>query len=140
MHAIGFVHEQSRPDRDQFVRILEDNIQWGKQRNFQAYETEKIDNLGEPYDYGSVMHYPVDAFSTSNGNTIEALKPLPRGVTMGQRGGFSDGDLSKIRKLYQCGGTACTADQWQCANGKQCKCTALSAGGGGANLKNQRIS
>ena len=32
-HALGLFHEQSRPDRDSFVRILTQNIQPGKNVN-----------------------------------------------------------------------------------------------------------
>jgi Astacin (Peptidase family M12A) len=30
-HSIGYFHEQQRPDRDQFVEIVEENIQPGKE-------------------------------------------------------------------------------------------------------------
>jgi Astacin (Peptidase family M12A) len=33
-HSVGYFHEQQRPDRDQFVDIREENIEAGKEGNF----------------------------------------------------------------------------------------------------------
>ena len=30
LHALGVVHEHTRPDRDDYVEVLEDNIQEGR--------------------------------------------------------------------------------------------------------------
>ena len=54
MHSLGFMHEQSRTGRNGFVDILLDNVQRWAQPNFYERST---DNMGLPYDYGSVMHY-----------------------------------------------------------------------------------
>jgi hypothetical protein len=35
-HALGFDHEQNRPDRDSYVKINFENIIDGQQRNFSA--------------------------------------------------------------------------------------------------------
>ena len=56
-HAIGFWHEQSRTDRDNFVRIISANIQPNLEYNFEKRSEADNNNFEVPYDYGSVMHY-----------------------------------------------------------------------------------
>lgn len=51
-HAIGKWHEQTRPDRDQFVTINFNNIQSGKGGNFQLRNNDLSDPLSVDYDYG----------------------------------------------------------------------------------------
>lgn len=55
LHAAGFWHEQSRPDRDQYVEILWDNIDHAKS-NFKAKSGNEAIELGN-YNYRSIMHY-----------------------------------------------------------------------------------
>lgn len=97
-HTIGLWHEQSREDRDTFVRIVWANIDPSLQHNFTQHVSDG-DDLGA-YDYGSIMHYPADAFSTNRQATIVALQPIPSGVTMGQRDGLSPGDIAGVLALY----------------------------------------
>ncbi len=56
MHALGIFHEQSRADRDAFVRVHWDNIIEGLENNF---EKQSLINTtyGFEYDYDSIMHY-----------------------------------------------------------------------------------
>ncbi len=92
-HAVGYHHEQQRPDRDMFVTVIDDNIEPGKKEvNFDIKLGGVI--LG-PYDYGSIMHYPRDAFSTG-GDTIVP----PAGVSIGQRDGLSERDILGVCVMY----------------------------------------
>jgi hypothetical protein len=97
-HAVGLWHEQSREDRDSFVRIEWANIDPALAHNFDQHIADG-DDLG-PYDYGSLMHYPSTAFSINGQPTIVALQPLPPGVVMGQRTGLSAGDIAGIAMMY----------------------------------------
>ena len=56
-HAIGFWHEQSRPDRDSYVIIHKANVSEGKLYNFLPRTWGEITTLDIPYDLGSDMHY-----------------------------------------------------------------------------------
>jgi hypothetical protein len=97
-HTIGLWHEQSREDRDNFVTIVWANIDPSMQFNFSQHISDG-DDLGA-YDYGSIMHYPANAFSINGQNTIVPKQALPAGVVMGQRTGLSAGDLAGVRILY----------------------------------------
>ena len=56
MHAIGFWHEQSRPDRDDHVTIIWDNIRDNAKHNFVKVHIGQANMVG-PYEICSVMHY-----------------------------------------------------------------------------------
>ena len=59
-HAIGFPHEQSRPDRDSYVHVQTNNITTkGFTANFEVtpWECWPPGVILTPYDYGSIMHY-----------------------------------------------------------------------------------
>ncbi|XP_026091530.1 high choriolytic enzyme 1-like [Carassius auratus] len=98
LHALGFYHEQTRSDRDQYVRINWENISPNMAYNFQKQNTN---NQNTPYDYGSVMHYGRTAFSIRRG--LETITPIPdRTVQIGQMQGMSNIDILRVNKLYGC--------------------------------------
>ncbi|CAF3988560.1 unnamed protein product [Rotaria sordida] len=99
MHALGFWHEQSRPDRDDYITIDFNNVQSGKEHNFNKYSFEVTDTLNLPYDYNSVMHYSKTAFSMNGRPTIITKDP---DVWIGQRNSLSATDIEEIRKYYDC--------------------------------------
>ncbi|NXV10837.1 MEP1B protein, partial [Cepphus grylle] len=101
MHALGFWHEQSRSDRDDYVSIMWDRIQAGKDHNFNKYDDKTSDSLNVPYDYTSVMHYSQNAFRNGTEPTIVTNIPDFMDV-IGQRMDFSDYDLQKLNRLYNC--------------------------------------
>ena len=74
IHAIGFHHEQNRPDRDKYVKINWHNIRGRMKHNFEIQRGSKTFNVR--YDGRSIMHYFSTAFGGSR-NTIEA-KPVSK--------------------------------------------------------------
>lgn len=100
LHSIGFIHEQSRPDRDKHVKVFNENIKKKMLHNFKKYPSHIVSNLGEEYDYDSVMHYHNKAFSRNGDDTLQAIDNPTR--RFGQRVGFSKTDIRQVNKLYPC--------------------------------------
>jgi Astacin (Peptidase family M12A) len=108
LHAIGFLHEQNREERDQYVRIVTNNIRSGYEVNFRKADKGETSGFGVAYDYGSVLHYSPSAFSKNNQPTIEAK--MRTSETMGQRERFSSYDIQKVNKMYKCRTTTADTD------------------------------
>ncbi|KAB0791522.1 hypothetical protein PPYR_03322 [Photinus pyralis] len=99
MHVIGFLHEHNRPDRDEYVRVYQENILDGAQENF--LKLARNVTFEFPYDFDSIMHYGQFTFSKNGNATMRAKGPTTKN---GRKDFFSETDLAKIRLVYNCTG------------------------------------
>jgi len=108
-HALGFAHEQQRPDRDSFVTVHTNNAEADKASEFAITGTA---STAQPYDILSIMHYGRRAFATGTANTID-VKPAGyamyttdparfAGFNIGQRGAMTDMDADQFAQYYGC--------------------------------------
>lgn len=118
MHALGVFHEQSRSDRDRFVRVHWDNIIPRYRNNF---ERQSLDNTSYSfeYDYGSIMHYGRSYFAVNRSQpTLSAKQGNSRRgsgaavVKLGQRNGLSQTDCLKLNELYRCMNTSASRKRY----------------------------
>ncbi|MCO5203958.1 MAG: M12 family metallopeptidase [Anaerolineae bacterium] len=111
MHALGFWHEQSRPDRDDYVTINLDNIDPANRHNFNRRDAATVYpkqafGLGdaETYDFDSVMHYGQCAFAVGTcppDTTLDVKPPNDRWQNqIGQRDHLSRLDILTVSQLY----------------------------------------
>ncbi len=97
-HAVGLWHEQSAKNRDQYVDILFQNIQSGREFNFQTYQQQGFDgNEYSGFDIGSIMMYGSFFFSKNGQPTIT----LKNGNTFNvNRNALSPQDKEGVRRMY----------------------------------------
>jgi hypothetical protein len=100
-HTLGYIHTQSRIDRNSYVTIATANIDQDYAANFfmWSYGTIKFSDVTFPYDFGSLMHYDAYGFSNNGQPTIVPLDSLYE-RTMGQRERAAFYDYKKINRLY----------------------------------------
>ncbi|XP_073703910.1 meprin A subunit beta-like [Garra rufa] len=126
LHALGFWHEQSRYDRDDYVTINFENIITGLKPNFNKYSKNMSTTQDTPYDYYSLMHYDKNAFSNGNGSTIITKRPEFQDV-IGQRLDMSEYDAIELNKLYKCNSSISFLDHCSFDDESLCQMSVCSA-------------
>jgi len=146
-HAMGFYHEQSRTDRDDYVNIMWDNIQEKPKHNFN--KAGSMNAYGVKYDYSSVMHYGRNGFAKDySKNTIETKDPLGQSL-IGTRTGLSHMDILLANRMYGCidqYATKCSVQTDHCANDGilrpdcSCRCAPGTSGSRCQNLEKSYLN
>lgn len=98
-HAVGLWHEQSRVDRDNHIKINYNNIQTGREHNFETYADRGMDGdeFTSTLDFGSIMMYGSYSFSSNGQPTITKTNGSTYQV---QRNALSSGDITGIKSMY----------------------------------------
>ena len=100
-HTLGLLHEHNRPDRDNYITILWENIRPGAEDFFQKTSSQYGQTFCEPYDYDSIMQYNNYIFS-KNPNLPTMVSKFNASQNFGQRIRPSEGDNQRLRYLYGC--------------------------------------
>ena len=106
LHALGFIHEQSRPDRDRYVKVNEEYFDDDTEFQFPKVCECSTDSHSVGYDYASIMHYGSYAFSNGTGPTIEVTDQDEHtrqgSPELGQLTGLSQRDILRLNRMYNC--------------------------------------
>jgi len=116
LHALGFDHEQNRPDRDEHIEVHWDNIAQSKKWNFQILGESDWENTGSPYDFLSVMHYSSANFAAGSKPTMSRRDTGE--AVRAQRNRPSTLDISQVCHIYGCA-KHCGHEIRQCKNGQE---------------------
>ncbi|XP_048580000.1 zinc metalloproteinase nas-13 isoform X2 [Nematostella vectensis] len=99
-HSVGFWHEHNRPDRDNYILVLWENVM---DEFHDAFEKRKwgteVTDYGSQYDFASIMHYPFTAFSKNGRPTIKAIADM-QGKT--PYIALSADDAMQTNAMYKC--------------------------------------
>ncbi len=99
-HALGLKHEQSRPDRDKYIKVNLENIKKGKERNFKVVpEVFNPVTIGA-FDFESIMLYHSWSFTIANDRSKPTLVKLDGTKFGNQRERLSEGDKEILTYLY----------------------------------------
>jgi len=143
MHSLGFQHEQTRPDRDDYLTVDWVHTQldaasqhWKKSWTLEdltaatrcttsgvSQETANFDNCvgsaivtdyGVGYDFNSIMHYSLTSFRLSDwGENV--LNPKDPNITSAGGTVLSSSDILRLQRAYGC--ESCGEHQYSSTGG-----------------------
>ncbi|XP_056002874.1 uncharacterized protein LOC125661847 isoform X2 [Ostrea edulis] len=97
LHRLGQRHEQSRSDRDRYIKILWNNINSNSRYNFYRSVTYNRN----PYDISSVLQYGYKSFGAGK-TTIELKDQNLQFLEFGGNRAFSFYDVKDVLDQYGC--------------------------------------
>ncbi|GIY80827.1 astacin-like metalloprotease toxin 1 [Caerostris darwini] len=101
-HALGFYHEHTRSDRDDYI-----TIHWSAIMNTakdQFYKLSPAENrILDTFDYDSIMLYGERTFSKDGWTkTMTAKEKGVKLLDVYDKKGLSESDIKRVKKLYEC--------------------------------------
>ncbi|KAF7239478.1 Meprin A subunit alpha [Varanus komodoensis] len=111
LHALGLFHEQTRTDRDDYVKIWWEHVLPDQIHNFKKYGDSYLTDLNTPYDYESIMHYGPFSFSKNSSLRTITARISEFNHIIGQRLDFSTTDLARLNRMYNCTSSLTLLDQ-----------------------------
>ncbi|XP_035211789.1 astacin-like metalloprotease toxin 5 [Stegodyphus dumicola] len=101
-HAIGFDHEQNRPDRDDYLHVFWHNILPSAVNQFDKLKPEES-RLFNKIDFNSIMMYGERASSKDGYHrTLKVKNRRIRLTDLIKKTKLSESDIYRINALYEC--------------------------------------
>ncbi|CAG7816301.1 unnamed protein product [Allacma fusca] len=96
LHALGVIHEHTRPDQNDNVIINYFTIPFFLWPQFFPTTRERVNEFNLPYEYGSVMHYEDRAGSVT---PLRSIIPRKRNAKLGNLDHVTDLDIQKLNSV-----------------------------------------
>ncbi|XP_055335076.1 astacin-like metalloendopeptidase [Paramacrobiotus metropolitanus] len=97
MHALGFLHEHSCPDRDDYINIVPSNMVTDiHEGNFR--KMPQMATFGLPYDVESLLHYGPELSKSPDKPAIASKASTPPRWMYG----LSQSDVARVKAAYNC--------------------------------------
>jgi hypothetical protein len=99
LHAVGLWHEQSRPDRDDFIQL---NVGCIEPSALDQYEKQTGAGVLGPYDFYSLMHYGSSAYciDLGSGCICPTMEKLHDGTTDFPGSTMTANDVNNVWRMY----------------------------------------